>query len=135
MDLTMFRLSILTVLALVLWPGGSHASSPADSVHYCLPFDYEQWRRENPRPAAKRAATLNVGEPRTVRLIYFLPNDREPRQDIDTKLDTSIRNVQRFYADEMESHGFGRKTFALETDDSGRTLVHRCQRAVHRLIL
>ena len=70
------------------------------------------------------AANLNVGEPRTVRLIYFLPNDRPPRQDIDTKMDALIKDVQQFYADQMENHGFGRKTFSFETNDSGRALVH-----------
>ncbi len=43
-----------------------------------MPFDYEQWRRDNPLPAGKRLAdwNWNAGEPRTVRMIYFLPNDR-----------------------------------------------------------
>ena len=52
------------------------APSPADSVHFCQVLDFEQWERDRPRPAAKRLVNLNVGEPRTVRLIYFLPNDR-----------------------------------------------------------
>ena len=122
----MFRLSILTVLALVLWPGGSHASSsPADSVHYCLPFDYEQWERENPRPAAKRAATLNVGEPRTVRLIYFLPNDLPFDQERVDLTKTMIRQVQTFFAEQMQAHGYGYTTFRFETDAAGDPLVHR----------
>ena len=37
-------------------------------------------------------------------------NDRAPEQDIDAKLNTLIRRIQQFYADEMERHGFGRKT-------------------------
>ena len=60
-----------------------------------------------------------------VRVIYFIPNDREPQQDIDTKLDTLIKKVQVFYADEMERHKFGRKTFRLETDESDQLIVHR----------
>ena len=67
---------------------------------------------------------LNFGEPRTVRLIYFLPSDRSPQQDIDPKLDTLIREVQQFYANEMERHGFGRKTFTFETDVNGKAVVH-----------
>ena len=43
-----------------------------------------------------------------VRLIYFLPSDREFQPDIDAKLDALIKSVQQFYADEMERHGFGR---------------------------
>ena len=60
----------------------------------------------------------------TVRTIYFLSNDRSPEQNIDTKLDTLIKHVQQFYADEMERHGFGRKTFRLETDRRGNAVVH-----------
>lgn len=46
-----------------------------------------------------------------VQVIYFHPNDREPQADIETVLDTLMKDVQQFYADEMERHGFGRKTF------------------------
>ena len=58
-----------------------------------------------------------------VRFIHFLPNNQEPDPDID-KLDGWIKDAQQFYADEMERHGFGRKTFRLETDEDGKTLVH-----------
>ena len=97
---------------------------PANGASFCQVVDDDQWAGGHPPPAAKRPADLNVGEPRTVRVIYFVPNDREPRQDIDSKLDTLLGDVRRFYVDEMERHGFGGKTFALETDDSGRALVH-----------
>ena len=35
-----------------------------------------------------------------------------------------IAGVQEFYADEMERHGFGRKTFTVETDTGGIPVVH-----------
>ena len=60
-----------------------------------------------------------------VRLVYFVPRWRQPQPDINTKLDTLIKNVQTFYADEMERHGFGRKTFAYETDSHSNAVVHR----------
>ena len=60
-----------------------------------------------------------------VRLIYFVPNDRFQRHNIDAKLDTLIRKIQRFYADEMERHGYGRKTFQFETNEFGKVEVHR----------
>jgi len=60
-----------------------------------------------------------------VRLIYFLPSDRPPQPDIHAKLDRLIKDVQAFYADEMERHGYGRKTFAFETDGRGNAVVHR----------
>ncbi len=67
---------------------------------------------------------LNTGEANEVRLIYFLPNDREATPDIDTKLDVLIKNVQNFYAVQLEVHGFGRKTFRFEADENGNAIVH-----------
>ena len=61
---------------------------------------------------------------RTVRLIYLLPNDRQSQPDIDVKLDKLIKEVQQFYADEMERHGYGRKTFRFESDTNGNAIVH-----------
>lgn len=60
-----------------------------------------------------------------VRLIYFLPQGRSVQPDMWANLDTLIRNVQQFYAAEMRRHGFGRKSFTFETDETGETLVHR----------
>ena len=60
-----------------------------------------------------------------VRVIYFHPKDRQPQSNIDTVLDGLIKKVQQFYADEMERHGFGSKTFRLETDENDQIIVHR----------
>ncbi len=59
-----------------------------------------------------------------VRLIYYLPKDKEPAQNITQKIDKTIREVQKFYADEMERHGFGRKTFTFETDENGKAKIY-----------
>ena len=58
-----------------------------------------------------------------VRIIYFLPRERRAQPSIWTKLDRLIRDVQRFYANQMEINGFGRKTFTFETDETGETSV------------
>ena len=60
-----------------------------------------------------------------VRLVYFLPNDRPVRQERVTALRQLIKEAQQFFADEMQSHGFGRKTFSVETDKDGEPVVHR----------
>ena len=83
-----------------------------------------EFDNQTPTILSPTAADLNVGEPDTVRLIYFLPSDRAPQQDIDTKLDTLIKDIQQFYAAEMQRHGFGGKTFACETDATGKAVVH-----------
>ena len=59
-----------------------------------------------------------------VRLVYFRASDTVLRPDADAEIDALIKKAQRFYADEMERHGFGRKTFQFETDASGNAVVH-----------
>ena len=115
------------VLGLVAFPlPSAHASSPpADSVYFCTFDDYEQSRRGHSRPAAKRLADLNVGEPRTVRMIYFLPNDWPYRADVVDSMKTAIVQVQTFYREQMQAHGYGDWTFHYETDAQGEPLVHR----------
>ena len=67
----------------------------------------------------------NVGEPRTVRMIYFLPNDRPFRADVVREIKDGIRRVQAFYAEQMQAHGYGKKTFRFETDAHDAPKVHR----------
>ena len=118
--------AVLALIGFVLSPlAVAHAlPTPADSVHFCQLIDFEQWERDHPRPAGKRLA-LNVGEPRTVRMIYFLPNDRPFRQEVVDSMKVAIRRVQTFYAEQMQAHGYGNKTFRIETDAQGEPLVHR----------
>lgn len=104
----------------------SYASSPPNNaVRICGVLDYEQWEHDYPRPAAKRPANLNVGDSRIVRMIYFLPNDWSYRAEVVDSMKTIIRQAQTFYADQMEAHGYGRKTFRFETNDRGEPMVHR----------
>ena len=81
--------------------------------------------RDSLYAATKQALNLNVGEPRTVRMIYFLPNNRPFQQEVVDSMKVTIRQVQTFYADQMEAHGHGRKTFRFETDAQGDPVVHR----------
>ena len=117
---------ILSVCSMVLCLPAvvSASSSAADSVHFCG-FGHEESRRDHLRPAAKRAADLNVGEPRTVRIIYFLPNDWPYRADVVDSMKTVIKQAQTFYAEQMQAHGYGNWTFGIETDVQGEPMVHR----------
>ena len=121
------RSTLFAMLGLFLSPplAGHAASPPVDSIHFCVPFDYERWRRDHPRPAAKRPANLNVGEPRTVRLIYFLPNDWPYRAEVVDSMKSVIKLSQTFYREQMQAHGYGNRTFRIETDGQGEPLVHR----------
>ena len=68
---------------------------------------------------------LKVGEPRTVRIIYFLPNDQSYRSVVVEQMKSKVRIVQTFFADQMDAHGYGKLTFGVETDDRGESVVHR----------
>lgn len=59
-----------------------------------------------------------------VKLLYILPNDRSPQPDIDTVIERRIKGIQQAFAEQMQQHGFGRKTFTYETDASGKAVVH-----------
>ena len=63
-----------------------------------------------------------------VRLVYFLPNDRSIRPERVEAFRQLIKDAQQFYAEQMESHGYGRKTFNIETDANGTPIVHRITR-------
>jgi|GEM_PF-1458187 len=59
-----------------------------------------------------------------VRILYYLPKGKTPPPNITRKIDATLRKVQDLYADEMERHGFGRKTFTYETDANGTAKVY-----------
>ena len=107
------------------------ASQPSvgNGTHFCGVTDYPSDKRysdqyPNRRYARTSAANLNVGEPRTVRMIYFLPNDRPYRAEVVQRMKDEIRAVQTFFAEQMEVHGYGRLTFRVETDPQGEPVVH-----------
>ena len=58
-------------------------------------------------------------------MIYFVPNDQPYRADVVDSMKTVIRTVQSFYAEQMQAHGYDKKTFRYETDAQGKPLVHR----------
>ena len=62
--------------------------------------------------------------PSLVSLIYFRPSDVPVRANVDAEIDALIKKAQRFFADEMERYGFGRKTFQFEADANGNAVVH-----------
>ena len=70
------------------------------------------------------AGGWNVGEPRTVRLIYFLPNDRPYRAEMVQRMKDEILKIQVFYAESMKAHGYN-MTFKIESDAQGEPIVHR----------
>lgn len=62
--------------------------------------------------------------PNVVVPIYFLPTDLLPQTDIPEKIDPLLREAQTFFADEMEQHGYGRKSFEYEKNSDGSAKVY-----------
>ena len=114
---------IFTLLSCLLLLSVSYAASDNGS-HFCVPVDlakFEQYRQS--RPTASKQA-LNAGQPRTVRMIYFVSDQQRFRQEVVNKMKATIREVQRIYADQIRAHGFGERTFTYEKDAQGEPLVH-----------
>ncbi len=78
-----------------------------------------------PTKTAGMPPALNFGEPRTVRLLYFLPNNRQFRAEVVRKMKDEIQRIQRFYAQQMQAHGYGNNTFRFEADAQGMPVIHR----------
>ena len=73
----------------------------------------------------------DIGRP-IVQVVYLPLPGNPSRPDVDAEIDGLIKKAQLFFADEMERHGFGRKTFQIEVDISGNTVVHRGQVGIPR---
>ena len=90
-------------------------------MHFCGFTEHQS----DTRRYARSLANLDVGEPRTVRMIYFLPNDRPYRAEVVQKMKDEIRTAQSFFAEQMQAHGYGEMTFRFETNPQGEPTVHR----------
>ena len=119
------RLSACLFVLLFLSSVGYTSSPQSTDVHFCLPLDLSA--RDSSYVAPKQTFNLNVGEPRTVRMIYFLPNDRPFRQEVVDSMKVTIRQIQAFFAEQMQAHGYGNKTFRFETDAQGEPMVLRVE--------
>ena len=74
--------------------------------------------RVNPsKLLSAKPAAVHPEDPRTVRMVYFLPNDRPFRADVVDSMKAVILRTQAFFAAEMQRHGHGNRTIRFETDD------------------
>ena len=115
------------------------SSQPGNGTHFCGVIDGQPRFHRDSRQSDKQhsdqfpnrhyarsfAANLNVAEPRTVRMIYFLSNDRPYRADVVQRMKDVILGIQAFYAEAMQAEGYGKVTFRFETDPQGEPIVHR----------
>ena len=114
------------IAALLCVPAVARGSpAVAEGAHRCVVLDDERRGSGEGAPAGKVASALNVGEPRTVRMIYFLPNDRPYRQSVADTMKAMIVRLQAWFGQQMASHGYGYMTFRYEADENGEPVVHR----------
>ena len=114
-------------MAVPLLSTGSYASSPEfDWAHSCQAPDHDRLGHGlTLDAAAKWPASSDSARSRTLRLIYFLPNDRTFNQDVVDTIKARIPRIQSFFRDQMQSNGKGTRTFEYETDARGDPVVHR----------
>lgn len=61
---------------------------------------------------------------RKLHVVYVTLKDRPALKDYKGRLDRIVKNVQVFYADQMEENGFPPLTFGLDLDKDGKLVVH-----------
>ena len=71
-----------------------------------------------------RSRVEDVDRRPSIRLVYFHPRNYPIQEDKVEALRTLTVGANNYYVNEMLRHGFGRKTFAVETDAEGVPIVH-----------
>ena len=62
--------------------------------------------------------------PPPLKIVYFVPSDKQPLEDRQERLGRVMKYVQDFYRSEMQRNGYGPKTFALEWDAPGKLKLY-----------
>ena len=82
---------------------------------YSLSCGLQFWRL----PVAALVLCVSVAfataAPPPLRVVYFVTLDRQPLAKYEERLDRVMKEVQRFYRENMTATGYTNKTFALET--------------------
>ncbi|MDE0297676.1 MAG: hypothetical protein OXN17_03525 [Candidatus Poribacteria bacterium] len=113
--------SIIASFAGLNLAAGSVPPPGANGAHFCGNTGQQQDNRRY----ARTITNLDVGAPRTVRMIYFLPNDRPYRAEVVHRIKDQMLGIRTFFAEQMDAHGYGYATFHIETDPENHPIVHR----------
>ena len=119
---------LLAGIGIILCPlltGDVFAQDSIEHPPFCEPIDFSKAQSDGFDAARKRAFSLNTGEPRTVRVIYFVPNDRSFSIAVEDSIKRAVRQVRTFFSDQMTAHGFDLNAINIESGDDGDPLIHR----------
>lgn len=106
-------LALLPVAGILLAdPGESQVNATPDEISRAASV-LSDWNGEN-----------DEGEKRVLHLVYWTPSDREPVPEYRERLSGIMLNIQKFYADEMERLGLGRRSFNLKLEEDNHLQVH-----------
>ena len=115
----LFRFVVLTTISLC-WMYAPVAAAEDAEVH-----------REQVRAAREILDPWHSAEPkpaqRTVHVVCWTPSDRPLPDDYRARLTRIMQHIQDFYRKEMQRHGFGESTYALQLDDERQLVLHTVQ--------
>lgn len=76
---------------------------------------------------ASHSNSQNTNTKPVVKLAYLVPKNRVAKSYAVANMQYAMKQIQKFYQDQMEYNGFGKKTFELELDTKGEPIVHIVQ--------
>ena len=117
-------LAVVCTILLLVFAGYAYPQETGD-VPFCEPIDFSKAQTDGFDAAGKQGFNLNTGEPRTVRVIYFVPSDRSFSSTVEDSIKRAVRQVRAFFTDQMTAYGFGTNAINFETDDNGDPQIHR----------
>ena len=106
--------------------GATLATGSADGTLLLWDFNALRTQEEQFQHEVAQLQQQSGDQPK-LQIIYFRPSDRSPQRHIEAQINRVIKDVQLFYARQMKNHGFGIKTFLLETDVTGKAVVHHVE--------
>ena len=107
------------------------ASSDREGAEFTrLPVSWTVNPRDaaNARAAWKTLSAYHRGKPKSSRklhVVYVTFKDRPALDKYRERYDHLLKNIQAYYADQMQANGFPPLTFKLDLDDRGRLLLGR----------
>ena len=115
--MAIMKKNILLCLALLtIQPLSGMAQAPQTNLLAAARAQLEAWRAE---PALADSPKLGK-----VIIAYWTPADREPAPRYRERLSEIMKDIQEYYAREMDRRGFGRMTFGLEEGADGLVPMH-----------